>query len=460
MKSLDKKYQTQLERIAAEIQNSDTLESFLNDESEELFKELQIRFEPAIAAVYSEVANEQPLQIIPLEKALLKDDFEGLFIPKILAYSVLRGEVNARCKFVRQQDHMRDIIQYMLSSPNFEYIRKRSGQTIQMGFALSSDIYITNLIESVENKKLQQYLIAQKQERLRDQDERIASLKKYRNQFKHDVYFTADFPNNLNELKVYYNSLRDFLHVRFARRLDNSSLKDSLLAFLHNPEFTNELEFVTILGYTVNFIQYDKKEAEEVAGIFNHARKSFPDFNKHYFEFVNYCLHSEIDLDAEADNRVMSFIDQSIKDDISSYYNLVNTIHTKGYIHEDTVDAVKNFYEHHAGQSIVNECVRMVIYNYFEKLLTHLEPSDYQTFFDLSKVYQTYFDIFSNEHFTQAVKHLSLDFTNKLLKVFTDKRGKDYQEVKRFVSATFVDFGFLKEKEVVEMFKTRKKVVS
>ncbi|MBK8193256.1 MAG: hypothetical protein IPK76_08620 [Lewinellaceae bacterium] len=46
---------------------------------------------------------------------------------------------------------------------------------------------------------------------------------------------------------------------------------------------------------------------------------------------------------------------------------------------------------------------------------------------------------------------------NKLLHVFTDKRAKDYQDVKKFVSTQFVDFGFLKEKEVVEMFKTRRK---
>ena len=45
----------------------------------------------------------------------------------------------------------------------------------------------------------------------------------------------------------------------------------------------------------------------------------------------------------------------------------------------------------------------------------------------------------------------------KLLKKYTDKRGKDYQDIKKFVSTAFQDFGFLKEKEVVEMFKTRRK---
>jgi hypothetical protein len=55
------------------------------------------------------------------------------------------------------------------------------------------------------------------------------------------------------------------------------------------------------------------------------------------------------------------------------------------------------------------------------------------------------------------VKELSMRFVKKALRVFTDKRGRDYQDIKKFVSTTFVDLGFLKEKEVVEMFKTRRK---
>jgi hypothetical protein len=48
-------------------------------------------------------------------------------------------------------------------------------------------------------------------------------------------------------------------------------------------------------------------------------------------------------------------------------------------------------------------------------------------------------------------------YVKKLLKKFTDKRGKDYQDVKKFVSTAFIDFKFLKPKEIVELFKTRRK---
>ena len=65
--------------------------------------------------------------------------------------------------------------------------------------------------------------------------------------------------------------------------------------------------------------------------------------------------------------------------------------------------------------------------------------------------------IFSNEKFNQRVKALSFAYIKKLLKVYTDKRGKDYQDIKKFVSSVFVDLNFLKPKEVVELFKTRRK---
>lgn len=460
MNALDKKYQIRLDSIATEIQQSEILASYLEEESEELFKQLQESFEPMIQEVYLDVAINDPLELILLEKAILRADFEGLFIPRILGYTVLRGEINDHYKYIRQQDHLKDIIEFMVLSPNFEYIRKRCGQTLQIGFALSSDIYITNLTDNIENKKIVQFLQAQKLDKLRDDNERANSYNKYKNQFKNEVYFTADFPKNLNELKLYFNSLKDFLYIRIVKNLNNSSLTKSISDFITNVEFQKEPEYMTILGYAMNFIDFEKKETSAISDTFNKLRIPETGFNKAYFKFLKECLHSELQIDAKVDDRMLNRIDQTKKDDISIYYKLVQIVHTKGYIHEDSIEAVKSFYGNHAGLSAVNECVRRVVFNYFKKLLVNLEPTDYQSFMDLSKVYQNYFDIFSNEHFTQDVKHLSLDYVSELMKTFTDKRGKDYQDIKRFVSTTFVDFGFLKDKEVKELFKTRRNVVA
>jgi len=82
---------------------------------------------------------------------------------------------------------------------------------------------------------------------------------------------------------------------------------------------------------------------------------------------------------------------------------------------------------------------------------------EYTDFFEITKIFGVYMKIFGNQQFNQDVEKLSMKYVDKLLHQFTDKRAKDYQDVKKFVSTQFVDFGFLQDKEVVEMFKTRRK---
>jgi len=52
---------------------------------------------------------------------------------------------------------------------------------------------------------------------------------------------------------------------------------------------------------------------------------------------------------------------------------------------------------------------------------------------------------------------LYLGYIKKLLKVYIDKRGRDYQDIKKFVKTTFLDLGLMTEKQLVELFKTKRK---
>jgi hypothetical protein len=76
---------------------------------------------------------------------------------------------------------------------------------------------------------------------------------------------------------------------------------------------------------------------------------------------------------------------------------------------------------------------------------------------ELNKTFIQYINIFGNQKFNQAVKDISLRYVKRLLKLFVDKRGRDYQDIKKFVKATFLDLGFMKDKELVELFKTKRK---
>ena len=66
-------------------------------------------------------------------------------------------------------------------------------------------------------------------------------------------------------------------------------------------------------------------------------------------------------------------------------------------------------------------------------------------------------DIFGNQQFNQDIKDLCMAYVKKLLKVYVDKRGRDYQDIKKFVARTFKDLGFLKDKQIVELFKSKRK---
>ena len=75
----------------------------------------------------------------------------------------------------------------------------------------------------------------------------------------------------------------------------------------------------------------------------------------------------------------------------------------------------------------------------------------------MTKTFILYINIFSNQKFNQDVKDLSLRYIKRLIKAYTDKRGRDYQDIKKFVKSTFLDLNFMKPKELVELFKTKRK---
>lgn len=90
--------------------------------------------------------------------------------------------------------------------------------------------------------------------------------------------------------------------------------------------------------------------------------------------------------------------------------------------------------------------------------MLHVGVGNYHDYFEINKTFVAYMSIFSNQEFNQSVKEISFNYVKKLRKVYTDKRGKDYQDIKKFVKSTFLDLGFLKEKQIVEFFKTKRKV--
>jgi hypothetical protein len=459
MLELQKDYREKLEEIASQVQSSEELSAYLENEEEDDYVQLKEKYEPHLAVLHNEVAKENPLQVIQLEKLMLDDSFEGLFLPKLLGYSVLRGELNDLYKYIRPQEHFKAVLLTICNSANFDILKKRIGQSIQMGFALSSDIWITNLINEIDNRRVRHYLMGHKIPKFRDVKERNLGLVRYKRQFIHDHYQTADFPTTTAELKVLFSSLKHFLYVRVnATDVNNASLTKPLLDFVNNKDLKGTEEHLQLMGLIAGFFELEAKDHKTLASTFNAIRKDVPDFSEQFLRFVLELHKSdEIDLTPEADARISSVVDKKVKDDLSVYYELMDMIQDKGYVSEEVQVAVKDFYDKHEGLSLVNECVRSTIFDCFVRYISNLQKVAYADFFEISKHFSVYMDTFVNQKFNQKLEDLSMKYIRKLLKLYVDKRGKDYQDIKKFVSTVFVDLSFQTDKEVVELFKTRRK---
>ncbi|GAB5554356.1 MAG: hypothetical protein Sapg2KO_39470 [Saprospiraceae bacterium] len=458
MFELDQEYLQQLEAIATEIQGSEELAKYLDTEEDEDFLLLKDLYEPRIGLIHNEVARKQPLQLIPFELVLLDPVFEGLYLPKILGFSVLRGEVNDNYKYIRPQDHFKEVLLAICQSANFDILKKRIGQSIQIGFSLSSDIWVTNLIAEVVNKKVRYYLQSQKLEKYRVLEERQRGYRRYKSQFKQEVFMTANFPTSIAELNIFNSSLQIFLKHRINLKEDNSSLDAPMNAFIENEAFHGKLEHMKISMLYAYFFKLDDDAKVNLADYLNDQRESDPEFSQKFFDFIEE-LHddNEVDLLPEAEQQFSELLDEDIKDELGKYYALVDQIHDKGYLNAEVHEAIQDFYSQNKGVSVVNHCLRQTIYHYFARFIKNLSPTAYVDYFDITKYFPVYMKIFANQQFNQNLKELSMAYVKKLLKVYIDKRGKDYQDIKKFVRTNFVDFGFLTQKQIVDLFKTKRK---
>lgn len=457
MENLNSVYLGKLEEIKNSIQESDELKKFLDEEEDDDYKALVEKYEGAIHEQYELVASENPLQIISFEEKLLDEGFEGLYLPKILGYSVLRGRINNSIKYYRPQEHFKNVLETIINSSNFEQIKQRIGQSIQIGFALSSDIWITNITENIINKKVKTFLQSQKLLKYRDERLRNTALVKFRKQFQSLNFETASFPQTQEELHLESGSIMDFLIYRAQGNYNNSSLTPAINQMLSKSEFSDNQEFFQIC--ILIGLHYDLNEEGKklLSTAINSYRSNHPDCEEMFFEFLN--AHSDRikGITVAQEKNLSSFVSRDISDGISKYFNVLDAVNSKGYIHNDATNEVREYYYKNEGLSIENEAIRTSIYSKLAHFLNNLEVTDYPEYFEINKTFTTYMDIFSNQKFNQDLKFLSLSFIQRCLKNYKDKRSKEYQEIKKFVKIAFVDYGFMTEKQVAEIFKTKRK---
>lgn len=457
MQALAPEYAQRIEEIKNAIQESELLSDYLETEEPEQYNALKEAFEPEIAALYEEAAAYYPLQLEALELGLLDAGLEGLYLPKLLGYAVLRPHINQKIgQYFRPQEHLKQVILAIAASNAFPELQKRIGQGVTVAFALSTNVWVTSVMGEVANKSPRLFFQQHHDLSLHTAEQRLTIYNRYKRQFAQDNFAAAAFPANTEEIPTAYPALEAFLRFRFSKDLDNSSLVDSMIEFLENEQFKSLPEYERFLALTCLFVDMDDSYENSLRTRIRQAAET-PAFTQRYFAFLSELHHDpSIEITPDVDRRMALRVGVSGKGLMQQYYALMIKIHDAGIGHLEAQDAIRLFVREQEGLSDVTECVRQTVLRYFRALLTNLDEDSYGDFFELTKLFAVHFSIFDNEAFKQDVRQHSVRYLKSLVKRYTDKRGRDYQDIKKFVQTTFVDLGFMDEKEVANFFKTKR----
>ncbi|MEL6390874.1 MAG: hypothetical protein AAFQ02_12015, partial [Bacteroidota bacterium] len=364
MTPLGENYKHALDQIKVAIQASEHLANYLEEEEDEHYESLKTEFESQIEELHRSVAFYDPLQQEAFESELLDPDFEGLFLPRVLGYSVLRGALNDQYRYIRPQEHFKNILLAISNSSNFDILKNRIGQTIEVGFALSSDIWITNLINEVGNKQVRTFLEDLKDSKYNDIRSRRTAHVKYMKQFRSFNYLTAELPQSSAQVKIDHRSIISFLLYRGNMEGTTSeSVYDYIHGFIHHEtlgQSPEHLEILLIIGFFFDLKPEDQKilaarlntyqsdEEQEMFGVIQKMQ-----LQGYGLKDANYDRFDEVSQQTEHEA-------------LKTFTDTCNAINEIGYINPEAVEVAKSFYDDNKGTSLDNECLRNFIFSKIE----------------------------------------------------------------------------------------------
>lgn len=462
MYELNDTYKAHLDGIAEAIQASPNLASYLEEEEDEHYEALKNEFEPQLEAAHEQIMHYSPFESESFERYLLDDRFEGLYLPRIVGYSVLRPRINEHNYYVRQNEHFDEVLRYIAGNSNFDQLRSRIGQAVQVGFALSSDIYVSSTIEEIPSKRVRQFFQQQRSDDARTKEGRSRLLQRFRRQFRSKNYHYAPFPTEEKDLVGMTDHMVDFLLYRVSKpELNNDALPGPLYQFVTNESFAGKEELLKPLTiYGAYLLPEDDATLDGITQIMSRERHEHPDrVADQVLQFILELKRSdEITFADERETNLGGIIDRDIDDRLTAYFNLSDQLHTEGIDNPEVQENIQREVLRHPGLSDFNENIRQSVLVYFDEFAAGLDTDQYNEWFaKTGRLFPIYMKIFSNEEFNQSLRSLAVRYTKRLTKVHTNKRGKDYRDLKKTTVSTWIDYGFMNEKQLKNFFKTPRK---
>ena len=451
--ALDEQLVTSLDEIKDAIQNSEQLQNYLESEEQDDFDILRAAVEPAIHELYVQVSTELPTQLIAFEKYLLDEGFEGIYVGKILNYAVLRASLNDDYKFNVFQDHIQEIILTIANSVNFEVLKKYTKQGLQASFAFGTDVWVTNLLSEVTGKKVSEYLLSLKPQKKDYFAQRKSLSVSMKRQFNELSVYSFGAPKDLPTFVQYSKDITFNLKTKLEKGENADIFAPIVTEILANPAFELDNAYVSLLTIAALSIQFEDDQVELIQKLSTKVLAKPSAVDLFYHSLVTVLENKKL-----LNPTAVANLNQVFSGDTNEYAAIINTIHKifeQGFEDEEiltvTVDHLKSFGDLDIQGEIIRDAVR---YDFNNKVKA-LPSTKYVAFFDLFKIIEKYIVAFDNQKFTNDVKNITLYQVSEYIRLLTNRRSQEYQEVKNFLSSTLVNLGFLAEKEVKEMLKKK-----
>ena len=115
---------------------------------------------------------------------------------------------------------------------------------------------------------------------------------------------------------------------------NNTSLHAPLLNFIKNEAFFGQPEHLELIILYAGFFELDKSSKASILGVLNKLRAS-DNFEQDYLELLLGIYNSKISIEKTFDQNMSELLDRSVKDEVASFYDLTDIVHTKGYLSQE-----------------------------------------------------------------------------------------------------------------------------
>lgn len=110
-------------------------------------------------------------------------------------------------------------------------------------------------------------------------------------------------------------------------------------------------------------------------------------------------------------------------------------------MHEDALDATNGFYSQYEGMSINNEVLRLAILQQFKQVVEHLTEPEHQSFYEITRTFASYMNIFDNSAFNQDVESMCMEYIQKLMTFYPDKQKSGIPRCEKICELIFCGMG-------------------